>query len=264
MARGKKKNKLSNGLPLFINIAAFDTKPGIVRDIAVGVPLEEAKPIGYEDYLPEGGTPLNDAVVKFGSLLRERYEADPEALHVGLLADESYSMAHLRNDVIEGFNTFIQELQADEEPTTEPGVIMVIMTDGEENSSTEDRTGEAVSAWIKQREEDDGWNFFYLGANQDAWSTGAGLGLGAGSTSFNYAATSQGHRHAMGAVTTATKLRKTTDSNVYAGALASASPGVMTYEQPDVDTTPKVDTPKADPKYVSTASDIAKKVKTGS
>ncbi len=233
MARGKKK-KTSSGLPLLINIAAFDTRHPLVRDIAKNQPLADVASITHDQYRPMGGTPLNDAVLKFGERLDDQFKSNPEALHVGLLADESGSMAHLQNDVIEGFNTFIDELRADENPTTEPGVIMVIMTDGHENSSHEDPTGENVRAWTKQREAE-GWNFFYLGANQDAWQAGRDLGLGVNSASFDYAATSGGTRTAMRNVSSATNLRKTTDSNVYASALASTTPDVKLWTPEDED-----------------------------
>lgn len=229
MARAKKKK--SSGLPLLVNIASFDTRQPLVREIAADVPLEDAQPITHDDYRPMGGTPLNDAVLKYGEALDNRYNSNKNALHVGLLADESGSMSHLRDDVIEGFNTFISELQADKHPTTEPGVIMVIMTDGQENSSRE-ATSEDVQAWIKQREQD-GWNFFYLGANQDAWSTGRGLGLGATSASFTYTASSGGTRDAFAGITNATNLRKGTSSAVYSQALAASDSNVKTYDEDD-------------------------------
>lgn len=231
MARGKKKNKQAE-VELLISVANFDTRNPIVRAVYENVPLAQARTINTLDYQPAGGTPLNDAVLQFGGRLLENYKANPGALHVGLLADESGSMAGLQNDVIEGFNTFIQDLQDDETPTTEPGVIMVIMTDGWENSSTEDRDGTQVREFVKAREAD-GWNFFYLGANQDAWATGGQhFNLGSTSSSMTFENTSDSVKSTYGVMAQSVNLRKVTPSHdhgvVVAAALADS--GVKTYD----------------------------------
>jgi hypothetical protein len=61
-----------------------------------------------------------------------------------------------------------------------PGaVIVVIMTDGLENASHE-FTVDSIKKMITEQTETYGWNFVYLGANQDAISVAAGLGVEAG------------------------------------------------------------------------------------
>jgi hypothetical protein len=61
-----------------------------------------------------------------------------------------------------------------------PGaVIVVIMTDGLENASHEFAV-DSIKTMITEQTETYGWNFVYLGANQDAISVAAGLGVGAG------------------------------------------------------------------------------------
>ncbi len=58
-----------------------------------------------------------------------------------------------------------------------PGtVIVVVLTDGHENSSQE-WTHEAVRALITQQQEQYSWNFLFLGANMDAVETGARMGF---------------------------------------------------------------------------------------
>jgi hypothetical protein len=230
MARGRKKNKAQE-IELLVSIGNFDTRDPIVRAVYENVPLADARPIDRQDYVPSGGTPLNDAVLKFGGDLNDRFKANPNALHVGLLADESGSMSGLQNDVIEGFNTFLDSLKNDNTPTTEPGVIMVIMTDGYENSSTEDRDGSQVREFVKQREAD-GWNFFYLGANQDAWATGAShFDLGQTSTSMTFDHSHSGVRSGYGAMAASVNLRKFTPSHSHSivTADALAGEGVMNY-----------------------------------
>jgi hypothetical protein len=58
-----------------------------------------------------------------------------------------------------------------------PGtVIIVVLTDGHENSSRE-WTHEAVRALITQQQELYSWNFLFLGANMDAVETGSRMGF---------------------------------------------------------------------------------------
>ena len=53
--------------------------------------------------------------------------------------------------------------------------IVVILTDGDENSSKE-WTQKSIFQLIEKKQKE-GWAFVYLGANQDAWLVGAGMGI---------------------------------------------------------------------------------------
>ena len=55
-------------------------------------------------------------------------------------------------------------------------VQLVIITDGEENSSRR-FTSEQVKQLLQDRQEKKDWAITYLGANQDGWSTGMNLGI---------------------------------------------------------------------------------------
>jgi len=59
-----------------------------------------------------------------------------------------------------------------------PKIVCVIMTDGEENAS-KDHTKFSITELIKEKEKE-GWNFVFLGANQDAWLVGQSLGFSSG------------------------------------------------------------------------------------
>lgn len=80
---------------------------------------------------------------------------------------------------------FIKEIGTDLAKMREqdrPGlVILVVMTDGEENSSVK-WTKEQVKALIEQQEGAWKWKFLFLGANIDAVETGASLGVLRGSS----------------------------------------------------------------------------------
>lgn len=67
--------------------------------------------------------------------------------------------------------------------------IVVILTDGYENSSREFNS-EQIKKLITECEAD-GWKFIYLGANQDAFAVSHSLGIKGGAT-FNFAATAAG------------------------------------------------------------------------
>jgi hypothetical protein len=72
-----------------------------------------------------------------------------------------------------------------------PGkVIVVVLTDGHENSSVE-WTHEAVRTAIKRQQREYAWDFVFLGANMDAVSIGAQMGFDA-DRSLTYATTTGG------------------------------------------------------------------------
>jgi uncharacterized protein YegL len=64
-------------------------------------------------------------------------------------------------------------------------VLFVIMTDGEENASREYRR-EQIFEMIRDRQDTAGYDFIYLGANQDSFAVGRAMGLREGRT-MNYA-----------------------------------------------------------------------------
>lgn len=55
-------------------------------------------------------------------------------------------------------------------------VLVLIITDGDENSSRE-FTQPIINEKIKHQTEKYNWNFAYIGSNQDAWKTGSSLGI---------------------------------------------------------------------------------------
>jgi hypothetical protein len=81
----------------------------------------------------------------------------------------------------------LAELAEEERPGH---VIVVVVTDGEENSSRE-YTAQQVKDLIVVQTVEYGWDFLYLAANVDAFATGAGYGFATGS-SRGYDASSAG------------------------------------------------------------------------
>lgn len=91
------------------------------------------------------------------------------------------------------------ELAARPEDQRPGHVIVVVMTDGHENSSVE-WTHEAVSAAIRRQEGEYSWYFVFLGANMDAVAVGARMGFAA-DRSMTYEASDAGVASAMAATT---------------------------------------------------------------
>lgn len=107
-------------------------------------PVAEAPRLTRETYQTEWGTALLDAVGESIAETARQIEALPEQ----------------------------------ERPTK---VVFVILTDGEENSSRE-YTRDQIFKIIRERQELHGWQFVFLGANQDAIQAGGNLGIGAGNS----------------------------------------------------------------------------------
>lgn len=173
--------------------------------------------------------------------------------YVLLVTDKSGSMDHLTDDVIGGYNGYVQSLQDDDEaryrvtsvlfassfsredagydvlcigskPKDTPRlsrdnykagggtalldaigstitsfeakvdlgkddrVLLVVQTDGQENSSRE-YTREGISKMISTREAGGQWAAIFMGAGPDTWQQAGGMGFG---TSLSYGATSKG------------------------------------------------------------------------
>ena len=82
------------------------------------------------------------------------------------------------------------ELAAMPEHERPGSVMVVVLTDGHENSSKE-WTHEAVGAALRRQEREYSWEFMFLGANMDAVEIGEQIGFAA-DKSITYAATGDG------------------------------------------------------------------------
>ena len=121
-------------------------------------PVKKAPKLTSETYVPRGGTPLNDAIGRTIVDLGNRLEKINEADRPGK-------------------------------------VIVVIMTDGLENSSRE-YSAPRIAEMIKHQHEVYKWEFVFLGANQDAILTGEKLGVPA-TAAMTFAANVTGVRNTM-------------------------------------------------------------------
>jgi hypothetical protein len=123
------------------------------------VPIKEASLLTGDDYRPEGGTALLDAI---GTAITE-------------------------------VTSRISSLPPEEKPDN---VLFLIITDGEENSSKKFKKPD-IQQLIKDKQDIDKWNFVYIGANVDEFAESQTLGLrgvkgAVGPMGMAYKATSAG------------------------------------------------------------------------
>ena len=104
----------------------------------VGEPIENLPQLDEESYIPDGNTALHDAI--------------------GRTINELEMWTKGRD--------------------WKERVLVMIITDGQENSSRE-YSFPQIQAMI-QKKEQDGWNFVYMGANQDAYAVGGAMNVRAG------------------------------------------------------------------------------------
>lgn len=193
-----KKTKHKDALTVEVTVATFDRGQGRppYRAIRRGTRLDEWRPLTSEDYRPSGTTPLLDATARFIADLAEARRKN--TVVIGALADESGSMSVNRDAVISGVNEFVESMRGiAADPNAAGKVLACILTDGLENASSE-MTALQVRKLIAGCEAK-GWTFIYMGANQDAWSSGGELGLSGGASGqrVNYVGTPEGTRSAL-------------------------------------------------------------------
>jgi len=137
-------------------LTLFDTSYKVVY---AGVPIQEVAPLTEDEFNPGGMTALLDAVGHTIDITGERLSQMPE----------------------------------EDRPER---VIMVILTDGEENSSRE-YSRKMVIDRINQQKTVYSWEFIFLAADQDAILTGASIGI---TRAFAYSSDSAGTQKALSAV----------------------------------------------------------------
>jgi hypothetical protein len=133
----------------------------------VGINVDSVTKLDNKTYIPRGFTALYDAIGKTMISMGERF----------VKLDES------------------------ERPDK---VILIIMTDGAENSSKE-YNAESIKTLIEKQKTDYSWEIVFMGTNQDAVLTATSIGI-SGLNALSYANTKDGTATALYTVTLNTKL----------------------------------------------------------
>jgi hypothetical protein len=126
--------------------------------------LKEVPELTDKNYVPGGGTALYDAI---GAALDEVKDSTANyCVHCGKKRGSSHKFcATCGNELTNGKSKYL----------------LIVMTDGEENSSLKYRKHHIVQK-IKDKEGQGNWTVVYLGANQDAMAEGTAMGASAGNT----------------------------------------------------------------------------------
>ena len=112
-----------------------------------------------------------------------QFDDEYEVVYQGIALEQVPSLAlHPRGStaLLDSMGKLITDTAAEIDALAEadkPGnVVVAIMTDGMENSSHEWRRSD-IKALVEQQTKDGGWEFLYMGADQDAVEVGKGLGV---------------------------------------------------------------------------------------
>lgn len=137
-----------------LTLVLFDNEYIVLHD---GIKLADVPDLNTTTYVPRGGTALRDAIGRTVNVMKAKLESIPEADRPGK-------------------------------------VIILIITDGEENGSKE-YTAIQIQTLLSDVQMNHGWEVIYFGANQNAAAVGQTMNL-APDSSLGYIADSEGTRGA--------------------------------------------------------------------
>lgn len=164
----------------------------------------------------EPGTLLVDAWTFDGTVRKVTDNTEPNDPRLATLvtAGGSTSLYDAIGTAVGDLGAHLAKLEEAKRPGK---VIVVIVTDGQENSSRA-FTLDMVRTLIEQQRTQYDWQFVFLGANIDSFAAGAGMGVGRAST-MNWEASSAGVAHAMSATSSALRSYRggVTQSVTYGG-----------------------------------------------
>jgi hypothetical protein len=152
--------------PALVTLELFDDRHERIYE---AMPIDEIDLLDRSTFVPRGSTALLDAIGR------------------------ALANAYVR----------INDLDPEDRPS---GVIVAILTDGEENSSREFSYPE-IAELIAKRRRKDGWEFVYLAANQDAIASAAKLAISK-DDAFAFTATRSGAEAAFDLMDDAVSLRR--------------------------------------------------------
>ena len=135
---------------------------------------------GFNQYVKDqvGPRGVRMSLITFNSLAIKTQFSDTKPKDVKPLTLADYRPDHttpLYDAMLYAIDLAKSEQQAKDE------VVIVVLTDGQENASVKCRDLRTVSDAIIERQKA-GWLFVYMGANQDAWAVGGSLGIPKGMT----------------------------------------------------------------------------------
>ena len=163
--------------------------------------VKEATVSGFNEYvggLKKDGNAYDFSLTMFDTILEKPYVSVP-LKEVKTLDEKTYTprgMTALYDAVMQT----VKDVEAKMNPKSKS--VVVIMTDGQENSSKEYTMANLKEA-IDRLTKKGNWTFVFMGANQDSWATAQHFGMAQGNV-IDYSSTNTGVRSAFVMMTTAT------------------------------------------------------------
>ena len=165
---------------------AKKTKKQVAKDIELVMLMDRSGSMSAIQHDMEGAinTYIADQKKNFPNtkLTFAQFDVDYEILYFGVkITDVSDIKLKPRGctALLDAIGRTINEAKARiEKEKTDPQLLFVIVTDGEENSSTE-FTKDVIFKMISDQKAN-AWDFVFLGANQDAIQQGGNIGISAG------------------------------------------------------------------------------------
>jgi uncharacterized protein YegL len=180
MSRKPKKTTLQPATPPKTNVIFIIDESGSMSTAANDV---RGGFNSYVEKLRGDGNEYSLTAVKFGTTVRPLF-ANLALADVPQLTTANYmplDSTALYDAIGYAFTEAQRQWYTEKAPYGEDRVIVIIMTDGEENASRE-WSKDGVVAEMKLREAAGNWTFVYLGADQDAWAVASHLGFAQGNT----------------------------------------------------------------------------------
>ena len=163
-------------------------------------PLTDDTVGGFNNFINEQKAQPGDALVTL-VLFNHEYEVVYNAKPIGQveqLTAKKYNPGGntaLLDAIGRGSYDLGKELSEIDEKGRPGKVIVVIMTDGHENSSKEYKR-DRIKKIVEEQAGRYGWSFLFLGANIDAFAEAGGIGVGAAHT-MNFVANADGIRRSL-------------------------------------------------------------------
>lgn len=135
---------------------------------------------GFNSLLAEQQNEEGEAtftLYEFNTTVERLYQAKPIE-DAPRLTSENYSpggVTALYDAIVTGIRETGERIESVEESSRPDHILFVVLTDGKENASKS--SIDTVRELIELRQEEDNWEFLFIGANQDAVLTARGLGM---------------------------------------------------------------------------------------
>lgn len=159
---------------------------------------------GFNEYLQtlkdDQGADYLFNLTLFDTDVTTPYTGEP-LVNVAKLGEATYKPAG-NTALYDALGTTIRKIEESLTSTKVDKVLVVVLTDGQENSSSQ-YSRERIFKLIKEKEALGTWTFVYLGCDKDAYAAGMNLGIAPGNT-FKYNPTDlKGTMHYVGATSAA-------------------------------------------------------------